>query len=107
MSTLHPIADIWLKYICATFHETLCARLPLIQINTSAPMLVKVNKVIWELDLIAVTFHRPYCVRHYPPDAGEYGFGFVRWTLSAIAILIVGSTMYIGYFISSLIHGLV
>jgi hypothetical protein len=45
-------------------------------------------------------------MRHCQPDAGEYGFAFVRWTLSAIAILIVSAAMFIGFEISSMIHGL-
>ncbi len=56
-------------------------------------------------DLIAVATHHPYRVRYRPPDAGEYGFAFVRWTLSAIAILIAGAAMFAGVVISSMIPG--
>jgi hypothetical protein len=54
-----------------------------------------------------VTYHHPYRVRHFPSDADEYGFAFVRWTLNAIAILIVSSALFIGLVVSSigLIHG--
>jgi hypothetical protein len=54
-----------------------------------------------------MTFHQPYRVRHYPTDAGEYNFAFVRWTLNAIAILIVSSVLFVGLVVSSigLIHG--
>jgi hypothetical protein len=53
-------------------------------------------------ELIAVTFHHPYRVRHFPLDAGEYGFAIIRWTLNAIAILIVSSALFIGVVISSI-----
>lgn len=49
-----------------------------------------------------MTFHHPYRVRHFPLDAGEYGFAIVRWTLNAIAILIVSSALFIGVVISSI-----
>ena len=55
-----------------------------------------------------MTFHQPYGrLRHYPTVAGEYGFAFVRWTLNAIAVLIVSSALVFGLVISSigLIHG--
>ena len=52
-----------------------------------------------------MTSHHPYRLHHRPTDAGQYGFAFVRWTLSAIAILIVSTTLFIGFEISSMIHG--
>ena len=54
-----------------------------------------------------MTFHQPYRARRYPSVAREYSFAFVRWTLDAIAILIVSSALFIGFFISSigLLHG--
>ena len=54
---------------------------------------------------IVVAFHRPYRMRQYQFDAGEYGFTFVRWTLSAIAIVIVSAAMFVGFEISSIVHG--
>jgi hypothetical protein len=58
-------------------------------------------------ELIAMTFHQPYRVRHYPTVAREHGFAFVRRTLDAIAILIVGSALVIAFIVSSigLLHG--
>jgi len=52
-------------------------------------------------ELIAMTFRQPYRVRRYPTDAGEYNFAFVRWTLNAIAILMVSSALFIGFVITS------
>ena len=49
-------------------------------------------------------FHRPYRVRHYPLDVGEYSFAFVRWTLNAIAILIVSAAIFINIAIFSTMH---
>ena len=48
-----------------------------------------------------MTFHQPYRVRLYPTDAGEYNFAFVRWTLNAIAILMMSSALFIGFVITS------
>jgi hypothetical protein len=47
--------------------------------------------------LIVVTFPHRYRARYSPSDAGDYGFAFVRWTLTAIAILIVSAAMFIGF----------
>jgi hypothetical protein len=46
-------------------------------------------------------------LRHYPTIADEYNFAFVRWTLDAIAILIVSSALFIGFVVVSvgLLHG--
>jgi hypothetical protein len=52
-------------------------------------------------ELIVVTFHHFYRVSHCPPDTGNYGFAFVRWTLNAIAILTVSAAMLMGTVISS------
>jgi hypothetical protein len=54
-----------------------------------------------------MTFHHTHRVRPCALDVGEYGFTFVRWTLSAIAILVVSSAIFIGFVISNigLIHG--
>ncbi len=54
-----------------------------------------------------MTFHQPYRARRYPSVAREHSFAFVRWTLDAIAILIVSSALFIGFFVSSigLLHG--
>jgi hypothetical protein len=57
-------------------------------------------------ELIAVTLYHPYRVRRCPSDVGDYGFAFIRWTLNAIAILMVSVAMFVGVFISSLMHGL-
>ena len=54
-----------------------------------------------KLGLIVMTFHHSYPVHHYPPDPGNSGFAFVRWTLNAIAILLVGATMLMGAVIFS------
>jgi len=48
-----------------------------------------------------MTFHKPYRVRHYPTDAGEYNFAFVMWTLNAVAILMLSSALFIGFVITS------
>ena len=48
-----------------------------------------------------MTFHHAYHVRHYPRDVG---FTFIRWTLGAIAILIVSAAMVIGFVISNSIY---
>jgi hypothetical protein len=58
-------------------------------------------------ELNAMTFHQPYRARRYPSVAREHSFAFVRWTLDAIAILIVSSALFIGFFVSSigLLHG--
>ncbi len=55
-------------------------------------------------ELIIVSFHHPYRLRHCPPDPGEHSFAFIRWTLNAIAILIVSAAVFIGIAISSTIH---
>ena len=54
-----------------------------------------------------MTFHQPYRVRYYPTVARDHSFTLVRWTLNAIAILIVSLALFIGFFISSigLLHG--
>jgi hypothetical protein len=54
---------------------------------------------------VAMTFHHPYRLHHRPTDAAKYGFAFVRRTLNAIAILILSATLFIGFEISSVIHG--
>ena len=54
-------------------------------------------------ELIVVSFHHSYSVRHCPPDTDNYGFAFVRWTLKAIAILTVSAAILMGTVISSMV----
>ena len=48
-----------------------------------------------------MSFHRPYRMLHYRSRVVAHEFAFIRWTLNAVAILIVSAAILMGTVIAS------